>query len=308
MIVSFIADQHIKLGQKNVPRVWQYNRFMLLADEINKLDCKYHIFGGDLLDVANPSIEEIGLMYDFLTKIEKHIIMIPGNHEMKSKKKDCYGYISNMLQDLGVEVIRDFQTIDGLDYIPYNILKDKTWPTPNSNIAITHVRGEIPPHIKPEIDLEKFSQYEKVFAGDLHSNKCSQGNILYPGSPFNTSFHRTNSDGVHGIFLIGVDTGEHSWVELKLPQLLRKTVLLPEEMVATEYHYTIYEIEGDMEDLANIENTDLLDKKITKNISTPPTLALSGDLSDELGTYLHEIKGIKSVTAYVTLFKDIVLD
>ena len=33
-------------------------------------------------------------------------------------------------------------------------------------------------------------------------------------------------------------------------------------MIATKFHHTIYEIEGDIQDLASIKNSDLLDKKV----------------------------------------------
>ena len=35
-------------------------------------------------------------------------------------------------------------------------------------------------------------------------------------------------------------------------------------MVQTDFHHTIYEIEGDVQDLAQIKNSELLDKKVVK--------------------------------------------
>ena len=49
-----------------------------------------------------------------------------------------------------------------------------------------------------------------------------------------------------------------------LPQLIRKTVTKAEDMVPTTYHHTIYEIEGDIQELAAVENSELLDKKSCK--------------------------------------------
>ncbi len=308
----FVADLHIKLGQKNVPRDWQYNRFMLLAEELNSVVSLEDtiIIAGDLLDVAKPSLEEVGLMYDFLNILDVPVILIPGNHEMTTKKKDCYRFIDSMLKDLGVVVIRDFHTQDGIDYIPYNVLHNKEYPITDSSIAITHVRGEIPPHVQPEVDLEKFNGYDKVFAGDLHSYTNSQGNILYPGSPFSTSFHRGVPSGANGYFSISLPDKCHIWTELHLPQLIRKTVSNPEDMIATEFHHTIYELEGSLEDLALVENSDLLDKKVTKDISAPPTLNMSGDMAEELAEFLVNIKDVKEeyLSKYITLFKEVVFD
>jgi hypothetical protein len=171
------------------------------------------------------------------------------------------------------------------------------------------VRGEIPPHVQPEIDLSKYETYESVFAGDLHSYKNSQLNLLYPGSPFTTSFHRNKTTGTNGCFIIDTDTGCYEWVELHLPQLIKTTVTSEAEIVATAPDHTIYEIEGNLEELAGIKSTELLSKKITKNISSPSTLDMSGDIVQELSTYLEQIKKIDtaSIPEYIDLFKKVVL-
>ena len=306
-MILLIADIHIKLGQKNVPKSWQKNRFTLLAQEINKVSgVSRVIIAGDLLDVPDPSIEEVGLMYDFLNSIEKPIILIPGNHELVSNKEDCFKPLTSMLKDLGVECYYEFTNAYGIDFIPYNILKDKEWPKPLSKYAVTHVRGEIPPHVSPEVDLSKFAAYEKVFAGDLHSYKNSQGNILYPGSPMVTSFHRNEIRGANGYLLIDENTFEHTWVELELPQLIRKTVTSEDEMVPTTPHHTIYELEGSMEDLRKVKNTELLDKRVAKGISTPATLQMTGDINQEVAEFLTQVYSVDSVEPYLAVLKDII--
>ena len=303
----FVADIHIKLGQKNVPSEWQHNRVMLLAKELNEYKDKTLVIGGDLLDVAKPTMPEVCLMYDFLRALEhEEIILIPGNHEMLTKKKDCFEVCEQIFKDLNVTLVRDFQTINNVDYIPYNILFSDSWSTPKSTLAVTHVRGEIPPHVKPEVELSKFSHYEKVFCGDLHSRKNSQLNLIYPGSPYTTSFHRSVSKGANGIILFDSNTGDHEWEELNLPQLLRLTITDPEEAVPGEYHHTLYEIEGNLADLSKVKNNELLDKKVAKDIVTPPTLELTGDISDELQTYLKGVKDIKGegMSRLLTIFKE----
>jgi DNA repair exonuclease SbcCD nuclease subunit len=306
----FVADIHIKLGQKNVPREWQYNRLMMLADELNNYNEMVLVIGGDLLDVANPSMEEVCAMFDFIRRLQhKEILLIPGNHEMKTKKKDCFVVADKILRSLNVKVVREFETIYNVDYIPYNILKE-TWPAARSKYAITHVRGEIPPHVQPEIPLEKLSKYEKVLAGDLHSNKNSQGNILYPGSPYTTSFHRSVPSNSNGIFIFNSDTGSCDFVELRLPQLIRSTIKTAEEAVATDYHHTIYEIEGNLSDLAKVKNTELLSKKIAKDIVTPPTLQLEGTIEEELTTYFKTIHKMpeSGIAEVLSLYKESVDD
>lgn len=296
-LACFTADHHIKLGQKNVPIGWQKNRFMALADILNKVECDYHIFGGDLFDVAKPSIQEVGLCYDFLKRIDKPIKMIPGNHEMENKKSDCYIHIAQMLEDLGVTTYREFTHNDGIDYIPYNILK-RDFPGSIARLAVTHVRGSIPPHVEPEVPLSKFSTYEKVFAGDLHSYTNSQENIWYPGSPISTSFHRRVPSGSNGYFLIDTVSGEHTWTEIILPHLIRETVASEKDIIATEFHHTIYELEGTVDELGKVNSSiELLDKKVNTHISTESTLDFNNeiDISEELSIYLEKIKGIMGV-------------
>ena len=80
-----------------------------------------------------------------------------------------------------------------------------------------------------------------------------------------------------------------TWHEFDLPQLLRKTVDNPDDMIASEFHHTIYEIEGDVADLANVKNSELLDKKVVKR-SSEATLNLKDlTIEEELVEYMSAI-------------------
>ena len=169
----------------------------------------------------------------------------------------------------------------------------------------THVRGEIPPHVTPEVDLDRFNNFPVVYAGDLHSHSNTQRNIVYPGSPMTTSFHREVVKT--GYILIEPSFTEvWTWHEFNLPQLLRKTVESEDEMIATDFHHTIYEIEGDVADLANIKNSELLDKKVVKR-SSEATLNLK-DLSmeEELVEYLSAILNLNDgkIKSIMGVFND----
>ena len=60
-------------------------------------------------------------------------------------------------------------------------------------------------------------------------------------------------------------------------------------MIASEYHHTIYEIEGDVADLANVKNSELLDKKVVKR-SSEATLNLKNlTIEEELVEYMSAI-------------------
>ena len=76
----------------------------------------------------------------------------------------------------------------------------------------------------------------------------------------------------------------------RVVELIRKTVTDPSEMIQTEWDHTIYEIEGDVSDLSNIKNSELLDKKVIKR-KTEATLILGKEMTmeEELGEYLSYI-------------------
>ena len=197
--------------------------------------------------------------------------------------------VTNSLNDK-VTIIDDFYTMDNMDFIPYNKLKEYH-PADidmHGNICFTHVRGEIPPHVKPEVNLEMFDRWEVVLAGDLHSYENCQRNILYPGSPVTTSFHRNPVDT--GIIVLDTDTLEHEFIKLDLPQLIRKTVGVNDPKLPTKFDHTIYEVEGNLDELSSLEDSDLIDKKVTKR-DTDVALILDNDmtLTQEVSEYLEFI-------------------
>ena len=291
MKVLFTADLHIKLGQKNVPVEWARNRYRELFRQLGTLSKDVHltVLGGDIFDKL-PNIEELELYFELVTAIQSDVIIYAGNHEALKKNTTFLTNLKSVTSLLNwkAEIIDDFLTYEGIDFIPYNKLKEQ-WPnTLNSRILCTHVRGEIPPHVKPEIDLSLFDKWQVVLAGDLHSYSNSQLNILYPGSPLTTSFHRNNVDT--GVIILDTDTLEHAWHKLDLPQLIRKTIQAGEPMPPTEYDHTIYEVEGDIANLSNLDNSDLLDKKVVKrNSDTALILDADMTLTQEVEEYLRYI-------------------
>lgn len=297
MKILFTADIHIKLGQKNVPVDWAKARYERMMDQLWDIQekCDLFIVGGDVFDKL-PNMEELEVYFDFVASCKIPTIIYSGNHEAVKKNTTFLTnlkQVTNKINDL-VTIVDDYWSKDGIDIIPYNKLKewekdpDNTFYSLHNRILCTHVRGEIPPHVKPEVDLELFNKWSVVLAGDLHSYDNSQRNILYPGSPITTSFHRSIVDT--GVIVLDSDTLEHSWVTLELPQLIRKTITAGEPMPATDYHHTIYEVEGDMSELSGVEDNTLIDKKIVKR-ETDVSLILSPELSlsEEVGEYLRYI-------------------
>jgi hypothetical protein len=294
MKVLFTADLHIKLGAKNVPVDWARNRFISMIEQLASLQDEVDIIviGGDIFDKL-PNMDELDIYFKMISEFNKPTFIIDGNHEATKKGSTFFSqlqFVSKSI-NLNVEIIDDYFSYKGIDFIPYCKLKDfeknKSFE-PTGRVLVTHVRGEIPPHVKPEVDLDLFSKWEVVLAGDLHSYDNCQRNILYPGSPVTTSFHRSVVDT--GVIIFDTDTLAHEWRKLQLPQLLKVTIKAGEEMPATDYHHTMYEVEGDLAELSNMEDNALLDKKIIKrSVDTALILEKDMTLGAEVSEYLRYI-------------------
>jgi len=294
MQVLFTADIHIKLGQKNVPVEWAKNRYKLLWQQLALQQTKADIFiiGGDVFDKL-PSMEELEIYFDMISNCNIPTLIYSGNHEAVKKSTTFLTNLARVtnLMNRKVIVVDDYYSDYGIEFVPYNKLKDfeqaNPWPE-GGEILCTHVRGSIPPHVTPEVDLNIFSGWNVVLAGDLHSYENSQANILYPGSPITTSFHRQLVDT--GVILLDTETLEHKWLKLELPQLIRKTVTASDPKPPTEYHHTIYQVEGDMQELGQLEDSELIDRKVIKR-TTDVQLMLENDMSliEEVKEYLRYI-------------------
>ena len=277
-MILFTADWDIKLGQKNVPIPWACSRYKLffqqVQEAIEKHDISLHIIGGDLFDRV-PSMDELTLYFDFVRQQKVRTIIFDGNHEATKKNYTFFSNLIRATQDINplVEVITETYYEDNWAILPYaDLHRKKSIETIDAEYLFTHVRGEIPPHVVPEVELKRFDKFKTVFAGDLHAHENTQRNIVYPGSPMTTSFHRNQ---VQTGYLTIDDNMNWTWYKFDLPQLIRKTVDSPDEMVQTDFHHTIYELEGDVSDLAKVKNSELLDKKVVKR-TVEATLDLDG--------------------------------
>ena len=294
-MILFTADWHIKLGQKNVPVKWATNRYRMFFEQVYALEeqCAMHIIGGDLFDRL-PNMEELELYFSFIRGVKIPTIIYDGNHEATKKHKTFFTQLKQVSRDINSLInVVDISYIDqdlGYGILPYADLhrKGAIEHFDTSKPLFTHVRGEIPPHVKPEVDLDIFEDFPVVFAGDLHSHSNTQRNIVYPGSPMTTSFHRNLVKT--GYLLINEQDWSWMWEEFKLPQLIRKTVTSSEEMTATVFNHTIYEVEGDIQDLAGVKNSELLDKKVVKRKSEA-SLIMDKEMTiqEELVEYLTYI-------------------
>jgi len=315
MKILFTADLHIKVGQKNVPRDWQKNRFSMFFKELCALAERADIIilGGDIFDKA-PNLQELQLYFELVTCLPIDTYIYDGNHESTRKGYTFFETLKPVTESLNpkVKVLLGAQQIEVLgekiDFLPYTELykigKDE-FTELDSDLLCTHVRADIPPHVVAEVDLQFFKRWTTVLAGDLHSYTNSQRNILYPGSPLTTSFHR--KEVKTGVLLFDTEDHSHEWIVLNLPQLVKKTISDPEDAISTAFHHTIYEIKGSSLELAGVDSkNDLIDKKlVTREYSA--TLDLGNkDMREELIIYLEEIQALSDteISKVVRVFDD----
>jgi hypothetical protein len=298
MKILFTADVHIKLGQKNVPVAWAKNRFKMFVEQFAEMQesADLVIIGGDVFDRL-PTMDEVELYFDFVESFTKPTLIYPGNHEMLKKDTTFLTNLKRSTHRLNplVSVIDDYYQNCGfdIDIIPYNKLKDyeKNGRAFVGRILCTHVRGEIPPHVKPEVDLDIFASWQVVLAGDLHSYENSQRNILYPGSPYTTSFHRSRVDT--GAILLDASSLEHQWLKFNLPQLIKRTIAADETPVPTDFDHTMYEVQGDMQELGELADSELISSKVLKRdtdsaLILDPEMSLDAEVREYL-TYILEL-------------------
>lgn len=309
MKILFSADWHIKLGQKNVPKDWARSRYLNFFRQMHTLEKEVdlHIIGGDIFDRV-PTLEELELYFSFIKGVSTETIIFDGNHEATKKNATFLTALSEVTSSINSKVTvitESYEDERGFSILPYcDLHKKDSIEKLNSKLPLfTHVRGEIPPHVTPEVDLSRFDSFPLVFAGDLHAHSNSQRNIVYPGSPMTTSFHRSKvKTGV-----IFIDRWQWNWIDLNLPQLLRKTVSNTDEMVPGVDDHIIYELEGDIGDLAKVSNTELLDKKVVKrNVETSLVLNKNMTIAEELVEYLSYILEISEdkIPEVLRLFND----
>lgn len=294
MKLLFSADWHIKLGQKNVPREWQRNRYLKLFEKLHELEKQVdiHIIGGDIFDTL-PKPDEIALFLKFINNCSIPTYIYDGNHEATRKGKTFLTHLvevaNNLNENVHILVDEPYTIWDGLiDIIPYTHIKNFDPNDFSAPICCTHVRGNIPPHVVEEIDLSLFDRWDVVLAGDLHAHSNSQRNIIYPGSPLSITFHRNPVE--NGVIIFDTLDNFSEFVPLGLPQLLRKTISSKDEIVKTKYDHTIYEITGNILELSEIDSTsDIIDKKIVDRNSDSILDLHNLSIEEELAIYFDEV-------------------
>jgi DNA repair exonuclease SbcCD nuclease subunit len=277
------ADWHINLRKKKIPYDWQINRFKLMFKALDALqakeNCDVHVISGDLFDEI-PSTDETALIMSYLNSVTIPTIVIGGNHEATTKGKTFWSHfkmdkaVNNELVHISVENERINIAGQYFQTFPYGSVQTDNLPQPHGgDILVTHIRGEVPPHITPEYDFEKLRPWGLVLLGDLH--------------------------------FTNIDNYTTKFVDLKLPKLLRKTIKVGDAMEKDPIDHVIYELTGSIDELALVQKTDLLDKKLVTKSTEGSTLNLKEkNIVEELEIYLDYLK-VANSEAVIKRFKDL---
>lgn len=313
MKILHVADIHINLHKKKIPYEWQTNRFKMLFDRLLELEknCDVVVLAGDIFD-KKPEPDEICLFLSYANSVTKPTLAIPGNHEATTKGNTFLEHfetehaINNTNFMLRTKNSRVEIGGQGFQLFPYGEMQIGNIPKyVEGDILITHIRGEVPPHITAEFDFEKINQWPLTLLGDLHfQHKYKDYNIYYSGSPLNTTFDR-NDNREYGVNIIDYKSSNNysvSFYDLQLPKLIRYTVDSTTELKKDEYHHVVYEVTGTIDKLSKIKNHELLDKKIAEKPQENSVLDLSDkSLKEELELYLDFIK-VENKNAVIKLF------
>ncbi len=296
------ADWHVNLTKKRIPYSWAENRFLQLFQKLRELEaiCDVHVIAGDIFD-HEPNTDETCLVLSYLNAVTIPTIVIPGNHSSTSRGHSFWEHferdnsITNPLVHLFTTNGRLELAGQGFCMFPYGCVQTNNLPTyVHGDILVTHIRGEVPPHITAEFDFEKLRPWKLILLGDLHVNhKYKDYPAYYPGSPLNTTFDRdeTRTYGVDIIDFKSIDNYSVKFVDLQLPKLIRRTVAAKQELRSDPVHHVVYEVTGSIDELAKITTNALLDKKLVKKPETHATLNLADkSLYEELELFLNHIK------------------
>ena len=310
------ADWHILLHKKKVPYDWQVARFKAMFRKLIALEqrCDVHIIAGDIFD-KKPEPDEICLFLSYINSVTIPTYIIPGNHEATRKGESFFEYFTqeNAIKNENVTVFtRNGRASVGqahFCFFPYGEMQKNNLPEyVEGDILVTHIRGEVPPHVSPEFDFSRLASWRLCLLGDLHFNhRYADTDCYYPGSPLNTTFDR-DEKRQYGVDIYNFSSDKdykREFVDLQLPKLIRKRISAGDPMPENSINHVVYEVTGSVDELTKIENTELLDKKIASAPDDSSKLDLKNkNTFEELELYLDYIK-IKDKTAVLNEFKEL---
>lgn len=194
-----------------------WNKILSIIDEykVDKL-----VLNGDTFD-APPVGTSLGLFHNFMLSLKEkdlEIIMISGNHcliEGLREKK----YYPNLMKvkwwdNYGVKVF-DYTEGEKTLYCSHGNIGKLEKLNKSYDLVFSHFRSGITGIASDEIDVSLLNhKVGLVVLGDIHS-RLSYDNIVYTGSPIDTSFGSSNELPEHtpSVLLLNEETLDWKWAD-----------------------------------------------------------------------------------------------
>lgn len=244
-------NQHLDLFEYNA----SLEMFKKVYDIIEEYKVENLYILGDLLNAVGLA-QSLDLMHQFFTGLPKGISikMINGNHELiecKAKKQYYFNTIKQkMLDNYGVEVL-EYDEINKTLFCGHNSISKLENLSKHYDIVYSHFRSNLMPLASDEINVEMLEHKAKlVICGDIHWKSLS-GNIVYTGSPIDTSFSSSNElpDHQPSVLILNEDTLEWEWKDTltsthrkikKVYPSVKKFLLEVEELEIRAKEYNLF--------------------------------------------------------------------
>ena len=194
-----------------------WNKILSIIDEykVDKL-----VLNGDTFD-APPVGTSLELFHNFMLSLKEkdlEIIMISGNHcliEGLREKK----YYPNLMKvkwwdNYGVKVF-DYTEVDKTLYCSHGNIGKLEKLNKSYDLVFSHFRSGITGIASDEIDVSLLNhKVGLVVLGDIHT-RLSYDNIVYTGSPIDTSFGSSNELPEHtpSVLLLNEETLDWKWAD-----------------------------------------------------------------------------------------------
>ena len=194
-----------------------WNKILGIIDEykVDKL-----VLNGDTFD-APPVGTSLELFHNFMLSLKEkdlEIIMISGNHcliEGLREKK----YYPNLMKvkwkdNYNINVL-EYDEVEGKLFAGHGSINKLEKLRKKYHIVFSHFRSGITSIASDEIDISMLEhKSELVVLSDIHS-KLTYSNIVYTGSPIDTSFSSSNELPEHtpSVLLLNEETLDWKWVD-----------------------------------------------------------------------------------------------
>lgn len=230
-----------------------WNKILSIIDEykVNKL-----ILNGDIFD-KSPLGTSLELFHSFMLSLKEkdlEIIMISGNHcliEGLREKK----YYPNLMKkkwkdNYNINVLEYHEVEDKL-FCGHGSINKLEKLTKKYRIVFSHFRSGITGIASDEIDISMLEhKSDLVVLSDIHS-KLAYSNIVYTGSPIDTSFGSSNELPEHtpSVLLLNEETLDWKWVDTltnthrkikKVYPSVKKFLLEVEELEIRAKEYNLF--------------------------------------------------------------------